>query len=357
MENNEIEKKQHSEKIKEVVEITSSEPIVISSESNEWQQSSTTQNKKKSMLDTIRDETKNKIVNKYKYKNFIIIFIFAFINALGVGCFLIPASLIDGSISGTAFLIFKSTGFPLEVSFLLLNIPFFIIAARKLNRTYIVYSVFAIVSYTVCLYLLTKVIQLDKLITKELYDNAIIESNNDLAVIISFIFGGALSGLGSGGVIKYGGTLDGIEITAIMISRKIGLSVGQIIMVYNFIMMFSAIFVFSLKSALISIVSYFLASKVIDVVVEGLSKEKAVMIISNKGIEIAKEISERVGKGVTIIKGSGYYSNDQKNIVYYVVNRFELAMLKDLVLSIDKKAFIAISEVTDVFGQSVKNEK
>ncbi len=288
-------------------------------------------------------------------KTFLTIFIAGFINAFGVGCLLMPGLLIDGSMSGTAIVINKV--FPqvsMSTLLIVMNLPFFIFAAKKLNRNYLIYSIYAVICYSFAMYIEVTVLKLDVKIIKALstLDTELFKA--DYVMLLCAMFGGVFSGLGSGIIIRQGGTLDGVEVTAVMLSKKIGFSVGQIIMAYNLVLLSVSAFVFNLTSALMSIFAYVIASKVIDGVVEGLDKAKAAMIISDNGLEIAKALNERLGRGVTIINGSGYFQNNNKKIVYYVVNRFEIAMMKDIVLSVDKNAFIAINEVTDVLGQSIK---
>lgn len=289
------------------------------------------------------------------FKTFLIIFLAGFVNAFGVGCLLMPGLLIDGSMSGTAIVINKVLPqVSMSTLLVVMNLPFFIFAAKKLNRNYLIYSIYAVICYSFAMYVEVTVLKLDVIIIKALSQIQTDLFKDDYVMFLCAMFGGIFSGLGSGIIIRQGGTLDGIEVTAVMLSKKIGFSVGQIIMAYNIILLFVAAFIFNLTSALMSIFAYVIASKVIDGVVEGLDKAKAAMIISDNGLEIAKALNEKLGRGVTIINGNGYFQNNNKKIVYYVVNRFEIAMMKDIVLSVDKNAFIAINEVTDVLGQSIK---
>lgn len=304
----------------------------------------------------VEDNKKRRKNNIFsRIKTLTIIFIAAFINAFGVGCLLMPGLLIDGSMSGTAIVLNKLLPqIPISVLLLVMNLPFFIFAAKKLNRDYLIYSIYAVICYAFAMYIEVSVLKLDVKIIKALSKIHTDLFKDDYVMFLCAMFGGVFSGLGSGIIIRQGGTLDGVEVSAVIISKKLGFSVGQIIMAYNLILLSVAAFVFNLTSALMSIIAYFIASKVIDGVVEGLDKEKAAMIISDKGLEIAKALNDRLGRGVTIINGSGYFQKNNKNIIYYVVNRFEIAIMKDIVLSIDENAFIAINEVTDVLRQSIK---
>lgn len=301
-------------------------------------------------------DLRTKEVPRLQFKRFIYIFLAGFINALGVGGFLVPGQLLDGSMSGTVILVahFINT-LSIPALLLILNFPLFIFAAHRLNRNYLVYSLYAVACYSFFMWIIQDVTKLDAMIVNALKPISVFGKGDfDFTVFICAFFGGALSGLGSGLIIRNGGTLDGVEVVAVILSKKLGLSVGQIIMAYNIVMLSIAAAVLNVTSALLSIIAYLVAVKVIDGVVEGLDKAKAAMIISDSGLEIAKALNEQLGRGVTIINGSGFFQNNNKKIVYYVVNRFEITAMKDIVMGVDKNAFIAINEVTDVLGQSIK---
>lgn len=171
------------------------------------------------------------------------------------------------------------------------------------------------------------------------------------------MFGGFLSGAASGAIIRNGATLDGIEVIAVLLSKKLPFTVGQLIMAYNVIMLSVAAILFNPISAFLSIIAYIVAGKAIDMVVEGFDKTKAAFIISDRGLEIAKELNNELKSGVTIINGQGFFHNNSKKIVYFVVNRFEISIMRDIVMAIDKNAFIAINDVTDIFGKSIRRRK
>lgn len=281
-------------------------------------------------------------MKKLKIKNFIALTIAGIINSIGVFLFLSPLKLFDGGISGTSFFLDKITPSFLTMSIFLivLNFPFFIIARKKIGNVFLIYSLYAILIYSLGTFVLS-------LIFKNLDSSPVVGNDK----VLGAVFGGLLSGIGSGLVIRFGGALDGIEVMSVMLHKKVGLSVGQFVMVFNVILFSTcAIYFKDWTLPLYSIVAYFLNLKAVDFIVDGLDKGKSAFIITNKVKEIANEISDKLGRGVTLIDAQGYYSSSQKTIIYIVVNRFEVTKLQQLVLSVDNDAFISINEVSDMTG-------
>lgn len=265
-----------------------------------------------------------------------------FINALGVGLLLVPYNFIDGGMSGVSFLISHFSGLPMGIFILCLNIPFFIIGIKKLGKKFIVSSIISIASYGVFLLLFG------------LIKNRIIETTQ---IILPAIFGGLLSGIGSGLTIRMGGSLDGVEVMAILINRKTDISVGKLVMAFNVVIMVIAGFVFEWENALFSIIAYAVGINAIDFVVSGLDKLKSVIVITNHGDKVAAAISEKFGQGITIIDSKGFYSKAHRSFIYFIVSRFEMTMLKDIVTSVDPDAVISIAETTEVLGKNMRNRR
>lgn len=168
--------------------------------------------------------------------------------------------------------------------------------------------------------------------------------------LLAVLFGGMILGAGVGLVIRYGGALDGIEVVSILISKKLRMAVGQVIMIFNLVIFLVAGFVFEWTSAMYSILAYYIAIKVIDIVVEGLEESKSVTIISKEHTDISQAIMDRLGRSTTLLQARGGYSGDDLQVIYCVVSRLELAKLKSIVQEIDEKAFIAVEHVSDVMG-------
>ena len=162
-------------------------------------------------------------------------------------------------------------------------------------------------------------------------------------------------GVGSGLAIRYGGAMDGIEVMAVIFSKRLGITVGTFVMMYNVALYIICGFVIhSWILPLYSIITYAAALKTVDFIVEGIDRSKCAMIITVKPDEICKELSDAFESGVTRVEGIGGYSNTKKTVIYFVVNRFQVVKLKELVHDIDPTAYITISEVADVFSANQK---
>ena len=164
------------------------------------------------------------------------------------------------------------------------------------------------------------------------------------------MFGGIILGIGVGIIIRNGGSLDGTEMVAIIVSKRLPFSVGEIVMFFNIFILGSAALVFGWDRAMYSLIAYFIAYKVIDVVIEGLNEEKAVFIISDNSEEISSAIVARLGRGITFFEGKGGFSKNNKQIIYSVITRLEISKLKSIVMEKDENAFVTIYDVSDVMG-------
>ena len=268
---------------------------------------------------------------------------------MGITLFLAPVHLYDAGISGTSMLLWQLTpdNFSLSFFLILLNIPLFLFGAKKQGIPFTIYSVWAVFVYSVVSYLITYVLPID------------ISASSPLAgtdLLLCAVFGGLISGIGSGLTIRFGGAIDGIEVLAVIFSKQLNLTVGSFVMIYNiFLYVFIGACFKSWILPLYSIITYYVALKAVDFIVEGLDKAKAVTIISSKGDEICSRISEEFGRGITMLNARGYYSQEEKCAIYFVVNRFQIAKLKNTIQAIDKNAFITINEISDVYGSSLKN--
>ena len=171
-------------------------------------------------------------------------------------------------------------------------------------------------------------------------------------LLITAVFGGLLSGAGSGLTIRYGGCLDGVEVAAVLLNKKTGLSVGTLAMIYNAIIMSSSIPLVGVDNALLSILAYYVGLKAVDFMVEGLDRGKAAIIISDRGEEIAQALSTAMERGVTIWDVTGFYAQQKKQALYFVVNRFEVVRLKEIVYAVDPMAFVSFNEVSEIIGRS-----
>lgn len=284
-----------------------------------------------------------KILKSLSVKNFIFLLIAGCINAVGVTIFLAPVKLYDSGISGTSILLSQITPEYLTLSMflLILNIPLFLFGAKRQGATFTVYSLFAVAVYSIVAWLITDVLPIDVSVASPL-------AGQDL--LLCALFGGIISGVGSGLTIRNGGAIDGVEVMAVIFAKKLNLTVGTFVMIYNVILyIVCGIVKQSWILPLYSIVTYAAGLKTIDFVVEGIDHSKSVMIITDRAKEISEALTEEFKCGTTLMTAKGGYSNADKTVIYFVVNRFQIYKMKNIVHSIDPKAFLTISDVADVF--------
>lgn len=175
-------------------------------------------------------------------------------------------------------------------------------------------------------------------------------------LLLASVFGGIILGIGVGLVIRYGGSLDGTEILAILFNKQSPFSVGELIMFFNLFILGSAGFVFGWDRAMYSLIAYFIAYKTIDVVVQGLDESKSAWIISENPDEVGQAILARLGRGVTYLNGEGAYTGEGKKVIFCVITRLEEAKLKLIVEELDPSAFLAVANITEVRGGRFKRE-
>ena len=282
-------------------------------------------------------------IKNLRLTNFLILTIAGFVNAFGVTVFLAPVRLYDSGISGTSMLLSQITPeyLTLSVFLILLNVPLFLFGFKKQGLTFTVYSLYTVLVYSLGAWLITDVLPIDVSIASPL-------AGDDL--LLCAIFGGLISGVGSGLTIRYGGAIDGVEVMAVVFSKRLDVTVGTFVMVYNVLLYVVSGFVTdSWILPLYSIVTYAAGLKTIDFIVEGLDRSKAVMIITEKPKEISRTLSLVFESGTTNIPAKGGYSDSDKAVIYFVVNRFQIARMREIVHEIDPKAFMTITEVADVF--------
>lgn len=283
-------------------------------------------------------------IKKISLKNLAMLTLAGFINSIGVTIFLAPVKLYDSGISGTSMLLSQLTPEEFTLSFflLVLNIPLFLFGFRKQGMLFTFYAVYTVSVYSLGAWLITDILPVDVSIASPL-------AGTDL--LLCALFGGIISGAGSGLAIRYGGAMDGIEVMAVIFSKRLGITVGTFVMIYNVLLyIICGIAIRSWILPLYSIVTYAGALKTVDFIVEGFDRAKGAMIITSEPDEICRALSEAFESGMTKISATGGYSNTEKTVIYFVVNRFQVARMQNIVHEIDPKAFITISEVADVFA-------
>ena len=224
---------------------------------------------------------------------------------------------------------------------LVLNIPLFLYGLKKQGSVFVTYAIYAFVIYSLVAWLITDILPIDVSVASPL-------AGTDL--LLCALFGGIISGIGSGLAIRFGGAMDGIEVMAVVFDKKIGISVGTFVMMYNIVLyIVCGIVIKSWILPLYSIVTYGAALKTVDYIVDGIDRAKAATIVTEKEREVGKAISETFGCGVTVMDAKGFYSGTKKTVLYVVLNRFQIPKLKDIVKEVDKSAYISIADVADVF--------
>ena len=261
----------------------------------------------------------------------------ATLSSIGLEIFLIPNDMIDGGVVGISIMASYLTHLPLGLFTFCLNIPFLILGYKQIGKTFVITTLFAITCLSVGVSLLHPIPGL----THDTF--------------LAAIFGGIINGTGVGLIIRAGGSLDGTEIVAIIFDKRTSFSIGEIVMFFNVFILGSAGFLYGWDRAMYSLVTYFIAFKVIDIVVEGLDESKAVFIVSDQFTEITDALSARLGRGVTLLKGQGGYSKVDSTVIYIIVSRLELAKLKSIVLGFDRDALITIGNV-EVAGKKYRKK-
>lgn len=278
-----------------------------------------------------------------KLKNFLLITVAGIINAFGITMFLSPVNLYDSGISGTSMLLERITPDFLSLSLflVLLNIPLFIFGYKRLGTAFTVYAIYAVTVYSLSAWVINDILPIDVSVSSPF-------AGQDL--LLCSLFGGVISGLGSGLTIRAGGAMDGIEVMAVIFAKKLGLTVGTFVMIYNVALYLLCGIIFrSWILPLYSVVTYCAALKTVDFMVEGIDRAKAAMIVTVNPDEVCRAVMSAFGTGATTIEAKGGYSNSPRTVVYFVVNRFQIGRLRSIVQEADPTAYVTISDVADIF--------
>lgn len=284
-----------------------------------------------------------KELKSLRLKKFLLITAAGIINAFGITMFLSPVNLYDSGISGTSMLLERITPdfMSLSLFLVLLNIPLFIFGYKRLGTAFTVYAIYAVLVYSLSAWVINDILPIDVSTSSPF-------AGQDL--LLCSIFGGVISGLGSGLTIRAGGAMDGIEVMAVIFAKKLGLTVGTFVMIYNVILYIACGIIFqSWILPLYSVVTYCAALKTVDFMVEGIDRAKAAMIITVNPDEVCRAVMSAFGTGATTIEARGGYSDSPRTVVYFVVNRFQIGRLRSIVQEADPTAYVTISDVADIF--------
>lgn len=271
-------------------------------------------------------------------RRIVFIFLGASLVSVGLEIFLVPNRIIDGGIVGISIITSHLSGWPLGIFLTVLNLPFLLIGYKQIGKTFALSTLLGVLVMSVGTSLLHSVppITIDPL--------------------LAAVFGGIILGVGVGMVIRFGGSLDGTEIVAILMQKRLPFSVGEIVMFLNIFILGSAGFVFGWDHAMYSLIAYYIAYKMIDLTIEGFDESKSVWIISDKNKELGNAIMNRLGRGVTYLNGEGGYSGGSKRVIFCVITRLEEAKMKSIVEETDPSAFMAVGNIHDVKGGRFKKK-
>jgi len=275
---------------------------------------------------------------KVVFVRLLMIAIGAILMSIGLELFLVPNQILDGGVVGVSIILSHLTGVRLGIFIFILNIPFFFLGYKQIGKTFALSTLFGITILSICTSFLHNI----DAITPDL--------------LLATVFGGIVLGTGVGLVIRYGGSLDGSEILAILFNKATPFSVGEIIMIINLVIFAIAGFVFTWEQAMYSFLAYFIAFKTIDIVIQGLDESKSVYIISENIEDIGDAIMDRLGRGVTYLHGEGAYTGENKKVIFTVITRLEEAKLKSIVEEIDDHAFLAVGNIAEVRGGRFKKK-
>ena len=271
-----------------------------------------------------------------KFLTFLLLTLGALIAAFSLRTFLIPNTILDGGVVGISIILNKQFAIPIGLLVCTINIPFIYVGYKRLGKTFLIRTLYTMIVFSILLELLEFI----KPLTEEM--------------LLATVFGGAILGMGVGLVIRIGGAIDGTEAVAIVLSKKFNLGVGQIVLMFNLVIYTVAGTLFGLDRALFSILTYFITSKVVDIVSSGLEQTKAALIITDNGADLAKAIYRQLGRTSTILNGQGFISGE-KEVLYCVLTRIEIFELKRIARDLDNSAFISIIDVSELIGDHIKS--
>ncbi|RID86110.1 YitT family protein [Peribacillus asahii] len=269
----------------------------------------------------------------------LLIIVGAFTTAYGLEAVLIPNNVSDGGVTGLSIVGSELIGIPLGSLIAVLNIPFVFLGYKQIGKSFAIYSVIGIASLAVGTILMHQV-------------PTIIQGDTLLVTVV----GGIIIGFGMGLALRNGGALDGIDMLAVLLSRKLPFGTSDLILFLNIFVFIVVSTIFGLQGAILSAIAYFIASKVIHIVEEGLSGSKTFNIITNEPELMVETIRNRLGRGATYKLAEGGYSNEQFKEITCVINRLEDSKMKEIIREIDPTAFVTVYDVAEVKGGNFKKQ-
>lgn len=271
-------------------------------------------------------------------KKIIYIIIGSFIYAVAINALLKSHDLLSGGVTGIAMIINYLFNIPTGLTLIVLNVPLFIVGYRYVSKRFTYFSILGIASASIFL------------VVTETWVIALESS------LVAAIFGGLISGIGSGIVIRSRGSLGGTDIISVIFYKYLSLNIGGTAMAFNAVILTLAAVLFNVEMAMLTLVGIYIANKAVDTIQEGFNHRKTIIIVSDKYEEISAELLEKVKRGITLLDGHGAYTGREKRLIYMVVRTMELARIKDIVRKIDPEAFLSIIDTREVEGKGFSIE-
>ncbi|MFP3918769.1 YitT family protein [Lysinibacillus telephonicus] len=272
-------------------------------------------------------------MNKKIRLELLMIIVGSFIFSVAINIFVIPNNFGEGGITGTTIILYYLYEWsPGLVSFIL-NGLLIAVGYKFLDKKTTIYTIIAVIAISLFLHFT---------------ENWTIQSNQD---ILNALFGGVIVGVGLGLILRSGGTIAGSTILAKITQKYLGWSVSYGLLFFDLVVVFCSYFIIGMEKLMFTILMLYIATKVMDFIIEGLNTKKAVTIITKNPDEIAKQVNEQINRGVTVFNGYGFYTKNSKEILYVIINKQQLVELKNIIKSIDQTAFVTIHDVRDVFGK------
>ncbi|NLY56333.1 MAG: YitT family protein [Firmicutes bacterium] len=269
-------------------------------------------------------------------RDYFLITVGALLTALALDLFLVPGKIAAGGVSGLATVFYHLFGFHVGVTMLVINVPLFIAGWRMIGRTFVVRTFYGAVMLSV----LTDALAFLPALTSD--------------SLLAALWGGILSGIGIGMTLKWGGSTGGTDLAALLLQRFFRISVGQTLLVIDFAIITFAGIVFGAELALYALITLFITTRVIDLVQEGMVYAKAAYIISDHAEEISQAVLDKMARGVTSFKATGMWTKTEREVLFIIVARSEIATLKQIVSRIDPRAFMVIHDAHEVLGEGFK---
>ena len=256
----------------------------------------------------------------------------AYVYALAINYLYLPNKIISGGVTGIAMLIAHLTNISIGSLIIIINIPIFIIGYKQLGKLFVLYSILFVASSSFFIDITSKV-------TTQVDD-----------LLLAAVFGGLMIGISVGITFRLGGSTAGVDIIAAILNRKYSLSIGEVILAINSVVIIASAFIYRIEYALYTLIAMFVTSKSMDIAQVGLMGRKTIFIISDNADQISDRLLNELGRGVTYLSGEGAFTHQSKKIIMCVITRLEITQLKEIVFRADPSAFLTISDTKEVVG-------